>query len=391
MDLGKAIDLNAANFPRDTSGSPVAYLEQVRARGDLAVVESPAGLDILIEYPISPGWQAKLGVERFVRLRHPHGGKLHAVVSPRRSQPVTPRRRSAAHEAVHGEAALLPYPEEDAVGRKLGFEGAGIMAYQTSDQMHPPMVDSEELWSLAERWPEAAREHTRAAARAVGLKSDERVLDIGCGIGGPARLLVDEFGVEVYGVANAEHMLDTARKINGQTPRWEEQIEVEFHDCQEPYRQGGFDAAWSMNMIYVVPDKEALLANAAAALAPGGRIMLEDWMFTQEADAADRKIMDLHFKGGLIATVAEIEALLDSQGFEILSEEDLGHVGRTHMERHCLAQFNSEVRPRLEADFPGKLVSGKQMADEWVEAIAAQIEMYISEKMTYRRYVAALH
>jgi cyclopropane fatty-acyl-phospholipid synthase-like methyltransferase len=264
------------------------------------------------------------------------------------------------------------------------------MAYQTLDQMHPPMVDHEELWADVERWPEAAREHTRAAAAALDLRPGERVLDIGCGICGPARLLVDELGVEVYGVANSENMLETAREINARQPQWATRIEVEYHDCQDPYRMGGFDAAWSMNMIYKVPDKGALMANAAAALAPAGRIMIEDWMFTERAGVADRETMALHYDGGAIATVAEIEALLDSHGFAIGAVEDLAHVGRTHMDRHCLAQFNAKVRPRLEADFPDRPVSGKQMADEWAEATAAQIEMYVKEKMTYRRYVAAL-
>lgn len=389
MDPSKIINLEAGNFPRDSSGSPIAYLELVRAGGDLAVVTSLERLDVLVEYPISPGWQDKLGIESFARLRQPHKGKLHVVT---RAQPKRrpPKRRSTAHEAIHGEAQLIPYPEDDSVGRKLGFEGAGIMAYQTLDQMHPPMVDSEELWSKAEHWPEASREHTRAAARALNLKAGERVLDIGCGIGGPARLLVDEFSVEIYGVANAEHMLRTAQEINDRELRWQKHIELEFHDCQEPYTLKGFDAAWSMNMIYRVPDKAALLANAAEALMPHGRLMLEDWMFTQQSGPEDRATMDLHYHGVAIATIDEIEALLDAQGFEIVSVEDMGHVGRTHMARYCVDQFNSEVRPKLEADFPYKPQSGKQMADEWVEATAAQIEMYVSEKMTYRRYIAAL-
>lgn len=391
MDPSKAIDLDAANFPRDSSGTPVAYLELVRAREDLAVVRSLADLDVLVEYPISLGWQEKLDIERFVRLRRPHDGKQHAVVVQQHQRPQrVARRRSSAHKAVHGEPSLIPYPEDDPVGAKLGYEGAGIMAYQTLDQMHPPMVDSEELWSKAEHWPEASREHTRAAARALGLKTGERVLDIGCGIGGPARLLVDEYGVEVYGVANAGHMLNTARKINGREPQWRERIEVEFHDCQEPYHRSGFDVAWSMNMIYRVPDKAALFANAAATLVAGGRLLLEDWMFTERAGATDRETMDLHYHGAAIATVAEIEEFLEGQAFEVGAVEDLSHVGRTHMARHCLPQFNSEVRPRLEADFPEKPQSGKQMADEWVEATAAQIEMYVSGKMTYRRYVATL-
>jgi cyclopropane fatty-acyl-phospholipid synthase-like methyltransferase len=394
VDVSKPIDLDPTKTPRDSSGTPIAYLESIRARDDLIVVANRTTLDILVEFPISKGWQQRLGVERFYRLRTRHKGKGHAVVvsppaDPAPSQrPPRSRRRSSGAPLLPGEAPLIPYAEEDPVGRKVGYEGAGIMAYQTQDQMHPPMVDSVELWENAANWPEAAREHTRAAARALDLKADERILDIGCGIGGPARQLVDEFGVEVYGVANSENMLDTARRINDCESRWRDRIELEFHDCQEPYGRRGLDVAWSMNMIYRVPDKGALIRNASAALAPAGRMMVEDWMFTPLADATDRGLMDLHYHGVLIATADEIESLLTQEGLEVVQTEDLGHVGRTHMKAYCLKQFNSVVRPRIEADFPGHPINGKQMADEWAEATASQIEMYVSEKLTYRRYVA---
>jgi cyclopropane fatty-acyl-phospholipid synthase-like methyltransferase len=394
VDIAKAIDLSPASAPRDSSGSPVAYLEMVRAAGDLAAVHGIDGLEILVEYPISPEWRERLRIERFARLREPHKGKSHVVIlapppsPPKRSS--RRRRSSTATAQVAGESQLIPYPEEDPVGRKLGYEGAGIMAYQTLDQMHPPMVDSAELWADAARWPEAAREHTRAAARALGLEVGQRVLDIGCGIAGPARQLVDEFGVDVYGVANSENMLATARELNHAEARWRDGIEVEFHDCQEPYERDGFDAAWSMNMIYRVPDKVALVANAAAALAPGGRVMLEDWMFTEKATAEDRELMDLHFHGILIATVEEVERLFADHGFQLKVNHDLSEVGRTHMRDHFHDQFDSVVRPRLEADFPDPPMNGRQMADEWAEAMAAQIDMYVSRTLAYRRYVGVL-
>lgn len=388
MKLDRAIDISSRATPSDSSGTPIALLELVRAAGDLVVAPSLKDDEVLVEYPLSPGWRRRLGVTRFVRLRRPRKGKSYAVVSKARQASGPKRRRKKA--APRAEAPLIPYPESDPVGARLGYEGAGIMAYQTLDQMHPPMVDSEELWSDADRWPVAAREHTRAAARALCLRPGERVLDIGCGIGGPARLLVDEFGVTVQGIGNAQHMLDTANRINARNESWSEAITVCFQDCQEPYDLGEFDAAWCMNMIYRVPDKAALIANAAAALRPGGRIMVEDWMLTPTATAADRSAMDAHHFAGAIAGVSELEALFEEAGFSVIGREDFGAVGRTHMRRHFEPQFNAKVRPRLEADFPGRPQNGAEMADQWVAGIEATIAMYVSGRMTYRRIVAEL-
>jgi cyclopropane fatty-acyl-phospholipid synthase-like methyltransferase len=285
---------------------------------------------------------------------------------------------------------LIQYPDNDPVGRKLGLEGAGIMAYQTGDQMHPPMVADERMWCDARNWRAGGVAHTRAAAHLVALRPDERVLDIGCGICGAARTLVDESGVSIFAIANAEHMLSTARTINATNPRWSDRIQVAWHDCQQPLEYGLFDAAWSMNMIYRVPDKRAMLRNAAAALRPGGRLMLEDWMFTHLADDRDRDAMREHHLAGGMLHLSELDALVASAGFDVRAREDLGHVGRSMLARHFVPQFNARVRPRLEADFPEPPLSGAQMADEWVAGIEETIRLYRAGKMTYLRVVATV-
>jgi hypothetical protein len=131
-----------------------------------------------------------------------------------------------------------------------------------------------------------------------------------------------------------------------------------------------------------------MIRNAYSALESGGRIMIEDWMFTENSTEDDRDAMNDHHHAGAIAGVMDLQRLLVDEGFAVQREEDLGEVGRTHMATHFVPQFNQHVRPRLEADFPGHPISGKQMADEWVAGIEATIQLYQSRKMTYFRLVA---
>lgn len=277
------------------------------------------------------------------------------------------------------------YPVTDCVGERLGLEGAGILAYQTGDQLHPPLVDDNALWSDVRHWPEAAREHTRQAARLVGIQPGERVLDIGCGICGPARILVDDFGATVFAVTTDPVMLRTARRLNAARPQWASGIELAEHDCQAPYPTSGFDVAWSLNMLYQVRDHQALLANAHAALKPGGRLLIEDWMLLPAATAEDVNELEHHFGTPHYARVREFEGALLAAGFTILGIEDLGAVCRTLLATHAVPEFVRSVKPRLIEDFGDR---GRQMSDEWVDGLRASVRMYREMRLTYLRVLA---
>jgi cyclopropane fatty-acyl-phospholipid synthase-like methyltransferase len=392
MDLDRPFDLTDVSSNGDQSGTPTALIEHVRRLGDLVVLDRVSRDEVLIEYPLAPTWRRRLEAERFVQLREPRDGRHYALIrngssEPPKRRPKARRQRSKAGD--HLTQPLSPYPADDPVGGRLGLAGAGIFAYQTGDQMHPPMINDAAMWSDVTRWQEGARDHVRAAARLLGVQPGHRVLDIGCGIGGPARLLVDEFDVRVHGISTAELMLETTNRLNRRHPDHAKQIEVSYHDCQDPYDLGDFDAAWSMNMLYHVSDKEAMLRHAFDALRPHGRMMVEDWMLTDSATVDDVRAMASHFQSVSYAKVTEFEEVIRASGLAIVAREDLGDVGRTLMARHFTEQFNAFVRPRLEADFPDSPLSGAQMADEWIAGIETTIDLYTARKLTYLRLIVA--
>ena len=57
-------------------------------------------------------------------------------------------------------------------------------------------------------------EATRELARLAGVRSDMHVLDVGCGIGGPARTLAREFGCQVTGIDLTEEYCQAAQMLN---------------------------------------------------------------------------------------------------------------------------------------------------------------------------------
>lgn len=277
------------------------------------------------------------------------------------------------------------YPSGDYVGRHWALEGAGILAPMVADHLHPPFTCEEALWKDARRWPEAAAQHSREAARFARIKPHEKVLDIGVGLGGPARMLVDEFGAVVTGFSTAERMLVTAREINAGEQRWRENISLHLHDVQLPLRFGLHDVAWSMNMLYQVPDKAAMLHNVREALRPGGRLMVEDWMLLPAATADDVAELEHHFVSAEFAVVHDFQRLLLDRGFTITAIRDLGEVARSHFVGHVHHGFEEVIRPQLEEAFPEH---GAEMSDEWAASMQTCDRLYSEWRMTYLRILA---
>jgi ubiquinone/menaquinone biosynthesis C-methylase UbiE len=163
---------------------------------------------------------------------------------------------------------------------------------------------------------------TRELARFAQLAPGTHVLDIGCGIGGPARTLATEFGCSVVGVdlthefIRAARMLTTLLALDGQCGfEHGSATTLLFSDTS-------FDLVWSQNMLMNVPNKAQLFDEIARVLKPGGRFALET-VLAGDGRAIHLPVFwasrpDLSF----LVTRRELESLLAHAGFELIALED---------------------------------------------------------------------
>jgi SAM-dependent methyltransferase len=117
-------------------------------------------------------------------------------------------------------------------------------------------------------------EATLEMARLAELQEGERVLDIGCGIGGPARTMAAEFGCHVTGIDLTEEYCRAAEML---TARVGLGSQVVFHQASAldlPFDDGSFDVVWTQHMVGHVQDKERLFGEALRVLRPSGRLTL---------------------------------------------------------------------------------------------------------------------
>lgn len=120
---------------------------------------------------------------------------------------------------------------------------------------------------------------TQAVDAAIGaLKpaAAARVLDVGAGFGGPARYLADRAGCHVTAVELQPDLDAAATELTARCGLADRVAHVCGDIHAVPLQPQSFDGAISYLALYHIPDRGAVYARMHDALAPGGRIYVED-------------------------------------------------------------------------------------------------------------------
>lgn len=163
---------------------------------------------------------------------------------------------------------------------------------------------------------------TRDLARFAGLGPGTHVLDIGCGIGGPARTLAAEFACSVVGVDLTHEFIRAARMLTARLGM-DAQCSFEHGNATTlPFPDGSFDLAWSQNMLMNVSDKAQLFDEIVRVLKPGAHFALET-VLAGDGRAIHLPVFwasraDLNF----LVTRTELESLLRHAGLEAVALEE---------------------------------------------------------------------
>jgi tocopherol O-methyltransferase len=160
----------------------------------------------------------------------------------------------------------------------------------------------------------------------AGVPAAATVLDVGCGIGGPALYLAGELGCTVDGVTLSAAQVDRARQkaqLAGLADR------ARFHQAdalRTGYPDGSFDAVWALESLMHIPDRVAFFAEALRVLRPGGVLAVATWAvrdgeLTADEDALVTQILR-HQVMPSFSSLPEHERLARAAGFESVATAD---------------------------------------------------------------------
>ena len=209
-------------------------------------------------------------------------------------------------------AAMPLYTNLDRVARGLAARGIG-----PKDPIAP-----EQLFAL-DQWHYHGTDAIRAAAERLGLGTTSRVLDIGAGIGGPARYLAHTTGCHVTAIELQPELDAIAVDLTERSGLSDRVTHICGDALTYPLPDASFDAVVSWLAILHIPDRRRLCVRLAHALRSGGGCYIEDLCMRAPFAADDLRDVREIVCGISMTSIDEYVDDLRSAGFVDVTPTDL--------------------------------------------------------------------
>ncbi|WP_162938084.1 class I SAM-dependent methyltransferase [Kiloniella sp. EL199] len=120
------------------------------------------------------------------------------------------------------------------------------------------------------------RASTQELSEYLSAHPGSKLLDIGCGIGGPARFIAERFVCKVYGIDLTKDFCETAILLN-RLCGLDKRIDITHGNaCDMPYDDGHFDIVWTQHTSMNIADKKTFYSEIKRVLKPGGTFLFHD-------------------------------------------------------------------------------------------------------------------
>ena len=161
-------------------------------------------------------------------------------------------------------------------------------------------------------------------ADALPIKDGDRLVDIGCGIGGPARYLAKRFKCHVEGIDITAPFVDAANKLTALVGM-EDEVKFRHGDGQKlPYDDEEFDGGYTQHVTMNVPDRNVFFAESFRVLKPGAFFALTEHGLGEVGDPHHPVPWSEDGSGAYLMRPEDTVALLRNAGFRDIDVTDTG-------------------------------------------------------------------
>jgi SAM-dependent methyltransferase len=194
---------------------------------------------------------------------------------------------------------------------KSALEGAGV---------DPATLTVEDLAPL-DQFHAGGMALTRGLAALAELKPGTSVLDVGGGLGGPARTLAAEFGCKVALVDVAASYVEAARLLTLSLGLDGKVTHVVADGLELPFAAGAFDVVWTQNSGMNIAEKQRLHLEFHRVLRVGGRLATQEPMAGPVKPLIFPVMWAADESTSFLRTPDEMRSLIESVGFRKLGWE----------------------------------------------------------------------
>nr|ACG33282.1 cycloartenol-C-24-methyltransferase 1 [Zea mays] len=179
---------------------------------------------------------------------------------------------------------------------------------------------------------EAIKRHQHFLALQLGLKKGMKVLDVGCGIGGPLIEIARFSSTSITGLNNNDYHISRGKELIFSAGLSEQCCFLKGDFMDMPISDNTFDAAYAIQTTCHAPDAQGVYSEVYRVLKPGQYFALDEWCLTDRFDPNNAKHLaikaEIELGDGLpdIRTTRQCVQAMKDAGFEVVFAKDLAQV-----------------------------------------------------------------
>jgi ubiquinone/menaquinone biosynthesis C-methylase UbiE len=124
---------------------------------------------------------------------------------------------------------------------------------------------------------------SKELAESINLEG-ATVLDVGCGLGGPCRMLADEYNCQATGIDLSNEYIRTAKELSKLVKLDSKTSFIQGDATSLPFDNNTFDAIWTQHVQMNIPDKEKLYSEISRVLKSGGHFLYYDILKKEDGE-----------------------------------------------------------------------------------------------------------
>ncbi|KAG5253906.1 cycloartenol-C-24-methyltransferase [Salix suchowensis] len=176
---------------------------------------------------------------------------------------------------------------------------------------------------------ESIKRHEHFLALQLGLKPGQKVLDVGCGIGGPLREIARFSSTSVTGLNNNEYQISRGKELNriAGVDRTCDFVKADF--MKMPFPDNSFDAVYAIEATCHAPDAYGCYSEIYRVLKPGQCFAAYEWCMTDAFNPHNQEHQKIKAEieiGDGLPDIRSTEQCIDAlkkAGFEVIWSKDL--------------------------------------------------------------------
>ena len=187
----------------------------------------------------------------------------------------------------------------------------------------PPDISLDDM-SVIDEFHIGGRQASEEFLDQLRLQERSLVLDVGCGLGGPARFVASQFGCLVSGIDLTHEYVDTGNVLSNWVGLDKKVILQQGSATALPFPDGQFDAAYMMHVGMNIADKKSLFVEVFKVLKPDGIFGIYDVMQIGSGEMQYPAPWAASKSTSSLASPQDYQTGLKEAGFNILATRERG-------------------------------------------------------------------